>query len=85
MGLAIGGVFRTAVAAEAVALLVVATYLLDILWEALRPEWTRELTLTAHMGHLMVGDWMWSAWPPVCAGVRRDGVGCWGSRAATTS
>jgi len=58
VGLAIGGVFRTAVAAEAVALLVVATYLLDILGEALAwPAWTRELTLTGHMGHPMVGDW----------------------------
>ena len=58
VGLAIGGIFRTAVAAEAVALLVVATYLLDILGEALTwPEWTRQLTLTAHMGHPMIGDW----------------------------
>jgi polyether ionophore transport system permease protein len=58
VGLAIGGIFRTAVAAEAVALLVVATYLLDILGEALTwPEWTRQLTLTAHMGHPMIGEW----------------------------
>ena len=58
VGLAIGGIFRTAVAAEATALLVVATYLLDIVGEALQwPEWTRQLTLTAHMGHPMVGTW----------------------------
>ncbi|HEY7527194.1 MAG TPA: ABC transporter permease subunit [Candidatus Limnocylindria bacterium] len=58
VGLAIGGIFRTSVAAETVALLVVATYLLDILSEALTwPDWTRQLTLTAHMGHPMIGDW----------------------------
>jgi ABC-2 type transport system permease protein len=58
VGIAIGGVFRTSVAAEAVALLVVATYLVDIVGEALSwPEWTRQLTLTAHMGRPMIGDW----------------------------
>ena len=58
VGLAIGGVFRTSVAAETVALLVVATYLLDILGEALAwPDWTRQLTLTAHMGRPMIGAW----------------------------
>jgi ABC-2 type transport system permease protein len=58
IGLAIGGLIRTSVAAEVVALLVVATYLLDILGEALAwPDWTRQLTLTAHMGRPMIGDW----------------------------
>ena len=58
VGLAIGGIFRTSVAAETVALLVVATYLLDILGEALSwPDWTRQLSLTAHMGRPMIGDW----------------------------
>jgi ABC-2 type transport system permease protein len=58
VGLAIGGVFRTSVAAETVSLLVVATYLLDILGEALTwPDWTRQLTLTAHMGRPMIGEW----------------------------
>jgi polyether ionophore transport system permease protein len=58
VGLAIGGIFRTSVAAETVALLVVATYLLDVLGEALSwPDWTRQLTLTAHMGRPMIGEW----------------------------
>lgn len=58
VGIAVGGIFRTSIAAESVALLVVATYLLDILGEALTwPDWTRQLTLTAHMGRPMVGDW----------------------------
>jgi ABC-2 type transport system permease protein len=58
VGLAIGGVFRTSLAAEVVALLVVVTYLLDIVGEALAwPEWTRQLTLTAHMGSPMIGEW----------------------------
>jgi ABC-2 type transport system permease protein len=58
VGLAIGGVIRTAVAAEAVALLVVATYLLDILGEALDwPAWVRQISLTAHMGRPMIGEW----------------------------
>ncbi|HEX6654577.1 MAG TPA: ABC transporter permease subunit [Candidatus Limnocylindria bacterium] len=58
VGLAIGGVFRTSVAAETVALVVVATYLLDVLGEALSwPDWTRQLSLTAHMGRPMIGEW----------------------------
>jgi ABC-2 type transport system permease protein len=58
VGFAIGGLFRTSIAAEIVALVVVATYLIDLITPALRlPDWVHQLALTAHMGQSMVGAW----------------------------
>jgi putative exporter of polyketide antibiotics len=58
VGFAIGGLFRTSIAAEIVALVVVATYLIDLIAPALRlPDWVHRLALTAHMGQPMVGAW----------------------------
>jgi ABC-2 type transport system permease protein len=58
IGIAIGGVWRTSLAAEIVALLVVATYLLDLLAPPLNlPDWVHQLALTAHYGQPMVGQW----------------------------
>jgi ABC-2 type transport system permease protein len=58
VGFAIGGVFRTSIAAETVALLVFATFLIDLLAPALNlPEWVHQLALTAHLGRPMVGEW----------------------------
>ncbi len=58
VGFAIGGIFRTSIAAEIVALLVTATYLIDLLAPALKlPDWVRQLALTAHLGQPMVGVW----------------------------
>ena len=57
IGFAVGG-YRTSIAAEAVALVVVATYLVDLIGPALKlPDWFHQLALTAHMGQPMVGKW----------------------------
>src|ERR1019366_4850167 len=58
IGLGVGGLWRTSLAAEIAALVVVATYLVDLLAPALKmPDWFRQLALTAHMGQPMVGQW----------------------------
>jgi putative exporter of polyketide antibiotics len=58
IGIAIGGLWRTSLAAEIVALLVVATYLIDLLAPPLSlPDWFHQLALTAHLGQPMVGQW----------------------------
>lgn len=58
VGVAIGGVWRTSLAAEIVAVLVIATYLLDLLAPPLNlPDWVHELALTAHFGTPMLGQW----------------------------
>jgi ABC-2 type transport system permease protein len=58
IGLAIGGVWRTSLAAEIVALIVVGTYLIDLLAPPLGlPDWFHQLALTAHLGQPMVGVW----------------------------
>jgi ABC-2 type transport system permease protein len=57
VGFAVGG-FRTSIAAEAVALLVVVMYLIDLIVPALSlPDWIHQLALTAHLGQPMVGVW----------------------------
>jgi ABC-2 type transport system permease protein len=58
IGFAVGGLVRTSLAAEITALVVVATYLVDLLAPALKlPDWFHQLALTAHMGQPMVGQW----------------------------
>lgn len=58
VGIAIGGLWRTSLAAEIVALLVVATYLVDLLAPPLNlPDWVHQLALTAHFGQPMIGQW----------------------------
>ena len=58
IGVAIGGLWRTSLAAEIAALVVVATYLIDLLAPPLKlPDWIHQIALTAHMGHPMVGAW----------------------------
>ncbi len=57
VGFAVGG-WRTSIAAETVALLVVAMYLIDLIVPALNlPDWLHQLALTAHLGQPMVGHW----------------------------
>jgi ABC-2 type transport system permease protein len=57
VGFAVGGV-RTSIAAEIAALVVTATYLIDLLAPALKlPDAIHQLALTAHMGQPMVGRW----------------------------
>jgi ABC-2 type transport system permease protein len=58
IGFAVGGLWRTSIAAEIAALVVVATYLLDLLAPPLNlPDWIHQLALTAHFGQPMIGAW----------------------------
>jgi ABC-2 type transport system permease protein len=58
VGVAVGGLWRTSLAAEIAALVVVATFLVDLLSPALGlPDWVRQLALTAHFGQPMIGRW----------------------------
>jgi putative exporter of polyketide antibiotics len=58
VGVAVGGLWRTSLAAEIAAVVVVATYLIDLLAPALKlPDWFHQLALTAHVGQPMVGQW----------------------------
>jgi polyether ionophore transport system permease protein len=58
VGFAVGGLWRTSLAAEIAALVVVATYLIDLVAPPLKlPDAIHELALTAHMGQPMIGQW----------------------------
>ncbi len=58
IGVAVGGLWRTSIAAEIVALFVVATYLIGLLAPPLGlPDWVHQLALTAHFGQPMAGHW----------------------------
>jgi ABC-2 type transport system permease protein len=58
IGFAVGGLWRTSLAAEVAALFVVATFLVDLLAPALDlPDWVHQLALTAHLGQPMAGSW----------------------------
>jgi ABC-2 type transport system permease protein len=58
VGFAIGGLWRTSLAAEIAALVVVGTYLIDLLVLPLGlPEVLRELALTSQLGQPMMGVW----------------------------
>jgi ABC-2 type transport system permease protein len=80
VGFAIGGLWRTSLAAEITALVVVATFLIDLLAPPLKlPDWVQQLALTAHLGQPMLG-----AWDPVgivaclVLAVGGIGLGAWG-------
>ncbi len=58
IGFAVGGLIRTSIAAEVVAVIVVLTFLIDLLGPALRlPDGIHQLALSAHLGQPMVGIW----------------------------
>jgi ABC-2 type transport system permease protein len=60
VGLAVGGLFRSSLAGEAVAILVTLTFLVDLVGPALQlPAWVQELALSSHMGQPMLGRWDW--------------------------
>ena len=74
IGIAVGGLWRTSLAAEVAALVVVATFLLDLLAPPLNlPDWMHQLALTAHFGQPMIGKW-----DPVgivlCVGIAVGGI-----------
>ena len=80
VGFAIGGLWRTSLAAEIAALVVVATYLVDLVAPPLKlPDWVHQLALTAHMGQPMIGTWD-AAGVVACLVIAIGGVGlgAWG-------
>jgi ABC-2 type transport system permease protein len=82
VGIAFGGLWKTSVAAELAALVVVATYLIDLLAPALKlPAWIHQLALTAHLGQPMVGRWD-VAGIAACLAIAAVGIGlgAWGVR-----
>ncbi|MDP9271781.1 MAG: hypothetical protein M3P14_12580 [Chloroflexota bacterium] len=60
IGLGVGGLFRGSIAGEVVAVVVIATFLVDLVAPALKlPDWVHQLALTTHFGQPMVGQWDW--------------------------
>jgi len=58
IGVAVGGLWGTSIAAEIAAVVVLVTYLIDLLAPPLKlPDWFHQLALTAHLGQPMVGKW----------------------------
>jgi putative exporter of polyketide antibiotics len=80
VGVAVGGLWRTSLAAEITSVVVTATFLIDLLAPALRlPDWVHQLALTAHMGKPMIGIWD-PAGIVACVVIAVGGVllGAWG-------
>ncbi len=80
VGVAVGGLWRTSLAAEIAAVFVTATFLVDLLAPPLElPEWFHRLALTANMGQPMVGAWE-PAGIVACLAIAVGGVlfGAWG-------
>jgi ABC-2 type transport system permease protein len=80
VGVAVGGLWRTSLAAEIAALVVVATYLVDLLAPPLNlPDWVHQLALTAHLGQPMIGQWN-LAGVAACVVIAAGGIllGAWG-------
>jgi ABC-2 type transport system permease protein len=80
VGVAVGGLWRTSIAAEIAAMVVLVTYLVDLVAPPLNlPDWVHQLALTAHLGKPMIG-----VWDPVgivaCLVIAVGGValGAWG-------
>jgi len=58
IGFAVGGVWKTSLAAELAAVFVVVTYLIQLVAPAFKaPDWVTNLALTVHFGTPMVGHW----------------------------
>ncbi len=58
VGFAVGGIFRSSIAAEIVALIAGATYLVDLIAPALKlPDAIHRLALSADMSQPLVGHW----------------------------
>ncbi len=80
IGMAVGSVLRASLAGEVVAVIVVVTYLIDLLAPALKlPDWFHQLALTAHLGQPMVGVWDWAGMA-ACVILAAAGlaIGAWG-------
>jgi ABC-2 type transport system permease protein len=80
VGVAVGGVWRTSIAAEVAAMVVLVTYLIDLVAPPLNlPDWVHQLALTAHLGQPMIGVWD-PAGIAACVGLAVGGLllGAWG-------
>ena len=82
VGFAIGGAVRPSIAGPAVALLAIATFVIDLLVPALDlPDWVHQLALSAHLGQPMIGRWD-GVGMAACLALAVVGlaVGAWGMR-----
>ena len=82
VGLAVGGLTRSSLAAPAVVVVGIGTFLVDFLAQALQlPDWVRQLALSSHMGEPMVGRWD-VAGGVACLALAIGGLalGAWGMR-----
>lgn len=82
VGFAIGGLFRTSIAAEIVAIVVTVTFLIDLIAPPLKlPDWVHQLAITAHLGQPMVGKWDFAG-IAICIVLAAGGLvlGGWGMR-----
>lgn len=80
IGVAVGGLWRTSLAAEIAAVFVVVTYLIDLLAPPLNlPDWFHQLALIAHLGQPMIGHWDWVGMS-ACVVIAVGGIllGAWG-------
>jgi polyether ionophore transport system permease protein len=80
IGFAIGGLVRGSMAAWPVMVVVVATYLVDLIVTVFHlPNDVRQIALTAHLGEPMTGSWD-SAGVAACAALAFGGlaIGAWG-------
>ena len=82
IGVAIGGLWRTSLAAEVAATFVIATFLVGLLAPALKlPDIIQQAALTTHLGQPMIGVWD-PAGMIACAVLAVGGIalGAWGVR-----
>jgi ABC-2 type transport system permease protein len=86
IGFAIGGVWKTSLAAELAAAFVVVTYLIQLVAPAFNaPDWITNLALTAHYGLPMAGRWdIWGVIASIVIAVGGILIGAWGFRRRDT-
>jgi ABC-2 type transport system permease protein len=80
VGFAVGGLWRTSIAAEVAAIFVIATFLIEFMGPPLRaPGWFNGLALTTHLGLPMLGVWDWYGMA-ACVAIAVGGLllGAWG-------
>jgi ABC-2 type transport system permease protein len=80
LGVAIGGLWRTSLAAEIAAVFVVVTYLIELVAPPLGlPDWFHQLSLIAHLCKPMIGQWD-AAGMAACLVLAVGGIllGAWG-------
>jgi ABC-2 type transport system permease protein len=80
IGFAIGGLWRTTLAAELAAAFVVVTYLIQLIAPVFKaPDWITNLALTVHYGYPMAGQWdIWGVIGSLAIAVGGILIGAWG-------